>query len=163
MYRYRSFLPSQLYVRSGDFSRGTVRGELNCAGKKYLIYGLAELIIEDLLLSVARDDGWARVSLWAKYPPTPFCHQEKYRVSFSPPRESFPPAVPLKDIGSPERGSETKWCTVNSLVEGSLAMGWLISTIPVSHWTMETCEPIETAKSATVEQPHYRRPPKPLG
>jgi hypothetical protein len=40
---------------------------------------------------------------------------------------------------------------VNSLIEGSLAMGWLISTILVSYGTIETCEPIETAKSATVE------------
>jgi hypothetical protein len=66
MYGYRPFLPSQLYVRYGDFSRGTVRGELNCAGKKYPTYGLAELIIEDLPLTVAFDDGWARASSWAK-------------------------------------------------------------------------------------------------
>jgi hypothetical protein len=66
MYGYRSFLPSQLYVRYGDFYRGTVREELNSAGEKYPTYGLTELIIEDLLLTVAFDDGGARASLWVK-------------------------------------------------------------------------------------------------
>jgi hypothetical protein len=42
-------------------------------------------------------------------------------------------------------------------------MGWLISAFLASYWTIEICQPIEAAKSATVEEPRYRRPPKLLG
>jgi hypothetical protein len=42
-------------------------------------------------------------------------------------------------------------------------MGCLFKVFLVSSWTMKACEPIEAAKSATVEEPRYRRPPKLLG
>ncbi|MDE3051945.1 MAG: hypothetical protein KGJ48_18845 [Nitrospirota bacterium] len=42
---------------------------------------------------------------------------------------------------------------MNSLIEGSLTMGWLFTAFLVSYWTMKTFEPKEAVIPATVEHP----------
>ncbi len=45
---------------------------------------------------------------------------------------------------------------MNSLIEGSLAMGGLFMAFLVSYWTMKAFEPQEAVNPATVEQPRYK-------
>ena len=46
---------------------------------------------------------------------------------------------------------------MNSLIEGSLAIGWLFTAFLVSYWTMKGFEPKEAIIPATVEHPRYKK------
>ena len=46
---------------------------------------------------------------------------------------------------------------MNSLIEGSLAMGELITAFLVSYWTMNAFEPKEGDNRATIEHPPYKK------
>jgi len=46
---------------------------------------------------------------------------------------------------------------MNSLIEGSLAMGGLFTAFLVSYWTMKALESKEAIIPATVEHPRYKK------
>ncbi len=46
---------------------------------------------------------------------------------------------------------------MNSLIEGSFAMGWLFTAFLVSYWTMKAFEPKEAINRATVKLPRYKK------
>jgi hypothetical protein len=45
---------------------------------------------------------------------------------------------------------------MNSMIEGSLAMGGLFAAFLVSYWTMKAFEPKEAIIPATVKHPRYK-------
>jgi len=46
---------------------------------------------------------------------------------------------------------------MNSLIEGSLAMGGLFTAFLVSYWMMKAFEPKEAIIPATVKRPRYKK------
>jgi hypothetical protein len=46
---------------------------------------------------------------------------------------------------------------MNGLIEGSLAMGGLLTAFLVSYWTMKAFERKEAVAPVTVEHPRYRK------
>lgn len=46
---------------------------------------------------------------------------------------------------------------MNSLIEGSLAMGGLFTAFLVSYWTMKAFEPKVAVQPMTVEHPRYKK------
>jgi hypothetical protein len=46
---------------------------------------------------------------------------------------------------------------MNSLIEGSLAMGGLLTAFLASYWTMKALEPNEAVSPTPVEHPRFKK------